>query len=199
MPHKNSSAGPRRPLVAPPHAPVMDLEQYAPAYFTWIANKLSRGASQAYLSCFGVGIETWRVLVLLAIEGGISAQQACASIGMDKSSMSRCFKEMQAQGFITLVPDPSDGRARIARITPQGRKMHDRIRELALVREQAFMAVLSPRERTMLLRLLHRLHENLPVVEAATQDHLARRQAAAARRRRAAAAPAAKPLPGASE
>lgn len=39
-----------------------------PIRWTWIANKLSRGASQQYLSTFGVGIEVWRPLVLLAID-----------------------------------------------------------------------------------------------------------------------------------
>ena len=56
-------------MGAEPGQSVVDLERYVPAYFTWIANKLSGGASQAYLAAFDVGIETWRLLVLLAIEG----------------------------------------------------------------------------------------------------------------------------------
>ena len=89
----------------PPHAgapSVVDLERYVPAFLTWIANKLSRGASQHYLNAFDVGIETWRCLVLLAIEGSISAQKVSRIIGMDKASVSRCFKGMQAKGLITL-------------------------------------------------------------------------------------------------
>ena len=82
---------------------VVDLERYVPAFLTWIANKLSRGASQHYLSVADVGIETWRCLVLLAIEGSISAQQVSKVIGMDKGSVSRCFKSMQAKGLITLI------------------------------------------------------------------------------------------------
>ena len=42
-----------------PHAKVVDLDRYVPAYLTWIANKLSRGASQYYLNAFGVGIESF--------------------------------------------------------------------------------------------------------------------------------------------
>lgn len=165
---------------------LVDIDHYAPAYFTWIANKLSRGASQAYLSAFDVGIETWRVLVLLAIEGTASAQKACNTIGMDKSSMSRCFKSMQSRGFITLSLDPDDGRARIATLTPAGRRVHDQIREVALVRERAFMSVLSSDERQTLIALLHRLHENLPAVETATREHLAHAQPQALARGRAA-------------
>lgn len=194
-----SQAAASAPAGAPPAPQVVDLDHYAPAYFTWIANKLSRGASQAYLSCFGVGIETWRVLVLLAIESTISAQRACGSIGMDKSSMSRCFKAMQARGLITLEPDPADGRARIARITPDGRALHDRIREIAMVREKAFLAVLNEQEQASLLQLLQRLHDNLPAVESATREYLARQASSPGRgRRKTGIHPARDPLNGAS-
>lgn len=162
---------------------VVDLDNYAPAYLTWIANKLSSGASQAYLAAFDVGIESWRVLVLLAIEGSISAQKACGVIGMDKASMSRCFKTMQARGFIELALDPQDGRARIARLTPAGRAVHDQIRDIALERERVFMSVLTVAERKTLLDMLRRLHENLPAVETATREHLGRHHPHALRRR----------------
>jgi len=161
---------------------VVDLDRYAPAYFTWIANKLSRGASQHYLAAFDVGIETWRVLVLLAIHGSISAQQVCRVIGMDKAVVSRCFKRMQARGFITLGLDAADGRLRVATLTDAGRAMHDQIRGIALEREKAFLSVLSGEERDTLLELLHRLHENLPSVEHATQRYLERHFPDAARR-----------------
>jgi DNA-binding MarR family transcriptional regulator len=164
---------------------VVDLENYAPAYLTWIANKLSSGASQAYLAAFDVGIESWRVLVLLAIEGSISAQKACGIIGMDKASVSRCFKSMQERGFIQLALDPQDGRARIATLTPAGRAMHDQIHEIAIARERVLMSVLTASERKVLLDLLRRLHENLPAVEAATREHLGRHHPHALQRRAA--------------
>lgn len=168
----------------PDHA-VVDLERYAPAYFTWIANKLSRGASQHYLAAFDVGIEIWRVLVLLAIHGSISAQQVCRIIGMDKASVSRCFKAMHSRGYITLGLDAADGRLRVATLTEAGRAMHDQIRGIALERERAFLAVLDVAERKTLIDLLHRLHENLPAVEQATDRYLAQHFPHALRRGRA--------------
>jgi DNA-binding MarR family transcriptional regulator len=162
---------------------VVDLERYVPAFLTWIANKLSRGASQHYLSVFDVGIETWRCLVLLAIEGSISAQNVSRIIGMDKGSVSRCFKSMQARGLITLRLDADDGRLRIATLTKKGRALHDQIMGIALERERAFLAVLSDAERETLIGLLKRLHENLPAVEVATSNYVAQRFPKAARSR----------------
>jgi DNA-binding MarR family transcriptional regulator len=165
--------------------PVIDLDRYATGYLTWISNKLTGGASQAYLAAFGTGIETWRLLVLLAIERTLSAQQACRVIGMDKASVSRSFKRMHARGLITMGLDADDARLRLATLTPKGQALHDAIRQLALERERSLLAPLSPAERRQLLDMLHRLHENLPQVEQATERYLARRHPQARRRRSA--------------
>jgi DNA-binding MarR family transcriptional regulator len=160
---------------------VLDLDRYTVAYLVWTANKLSSGASRNYLKVFGVGVETWRCLVLLAIHGSIAAQQISQVMGMDKASVSRCFKLMQARGLIVMGLDADDGRVRIATLTPKGRALHDQILEMALEREQALLSVLSQSERETLLRLLKRVHENLPAVETATSAYIAKRYPRATR------------------
>jgi DNA-binding MarR family transcriptional regulator len=162
---------------------VVDLERYAPALLNWIATKVSRGASQHYLNVFGVGIEIWRCLLLLAIEESISAQQVSRIIGMDKSSVSRCFKSMQAKGLITMGLDAADGRVRIATLTAQGRALHDRMIGMALERDRALLSALNDDERNTLFALLWRVHENLPVVERMTEQYIAARFPEAAGRR----------------
>ncbi len=162
---------------------LIDLDRYVPAYLTWIANKLSHGASKNYLKLFDVGIETWRCLVLMAIHKSISAQRVSQIIGMDKASVSRCFKSMQAKGLIVLGLDAADGRVRIATLTPKGRSLHDEIRNVALERERALLAVLTEAERDTLIRLLRRLHENLSAVETATSRYIAERYPRPAKRR----------------
>ena len=152
---------------------VIDLERYVPAYFVWIANKLTRGASQHYLNLFGVGAEVWRCMVLLAVHETVNAQQVSQIIGMDKASVSRCFKQMVAKKLIALELDPSDGRVRLASLTLHGRHIHDQILGIALARERALLDVLNPDEQETLIVLLKRLHENLPAVEQATQNFIA--------------------------
>jgi DNA-binding MarR family transcriptional regulator len=157
------------PIKAGKH---VDLQRYVPAFLTWIANKLSRGASQHYLRVHGVGIETWRLLVLLAVEGSLTAQHASKVIGMDKASVSRCFKSMQVDGLIGMSLDETDGRLRIATLTPRGRKIHNDILGIALERERALLSVLDQKEQDTLIGLLTKLHENLPQVEIATTHYV---------------------------
>ena len=158
---------------AVPQADIIDLERYVPAYFVWIANKLTRGASQNYLNLFGVGAEVWRCMVLLAIHETVSAQQVSQIIGMDKASVSRCFKQMADKKLIALELDPTDGRLRMASLTLHGRHVHDQILGIAMARERALLEVLDVQDRETLIRLLKRLHENLPAVEVATQNFIA--------------------------
>jgi DNA-binding MarR family transcriptional regulator len=150
----------------------INLERYVPAYLIWIANKLSRGSSQHYLNLFGVGAEVWRCMVLLAIHDTVSAQQVSQIIGMDKASVSRCFKTMAEKKLISLELGPSDGRIRLARLTLHGRHIHDQILGIALAREKELLAVLSASEQETLIQLLRRMHENLPQVELATQMYI---------------------------
>lgn len=165
---------------APPYgsyasSSVVDLDRYVPAYLTWTAGKLSRGASQCYLKHFDVGIETWRCLVLLAIHGAVSSPHISRVTGMDKSCVSRCFKSMLDKGLIRFSLEHHQGRARLAILTEKGRKLHDEIREVAIERERAFLEVLSKIEVDALLRMLRKLHENLPAVEIATQKFIKQR------------------------
>lgn len=171
MPASKSRSSAEVP-VPKPAAAVVNLEHYVPAYLTWIANKLSGGASQHYLNAFGVGIETWRCLVLLAKEPAVSAQQISKVIGMDKGSVSRCFKGMLEQKLITLTLSDTDGRIRLASLTARGRKLHDQILGVALERERVLLSTLTTREQDTLVDLLARLHENLPAVETATHAYL---------------------------
>jgi DNA-binding MarR family transcriptional regulator len=172
-------------------SPSIDLEDYVPAHLTFITNKLARGASQHYLDAYGVGIETWRVLVMLAIEQKITAQRVVQVIGMDKASVSRAFRTMHEQGLIEFSSDSRDGRLRYATFTTKGRDLHDRILRLARVREEVLLSGLTPQEVRQLIDMLRRLQASLPAVEQASKQFVAQERAArdrpSAKRKQAAA------------
>lgn len=109
-------------------------------------------------------------MVMLAIEGRVTAQRIVQLLDADKGAISRTFKTMQEQGLLRLEADASDGRVRHAVFTDKGRELHDRILRLALVREAAAISVLSDAEVETLRGLLRRVYGNLPQVEQATAE-----------------------------
>jgi DNA-binding MarR family transcriptional regulator len=144
---------------------VLDLEHYAPALLTFLANKLSRGANALYRRRFGVSVTEWRVLALLAIEPGISAARICQVIGLDKGPTSRCLAALARRGLVRIGADPLDGRRRMVTLSGAGRALHDRVLPVALERERRLLACLDVAERETLLLLLNRLHANLAEVD----------------------------------
>lgn len=137
------------------------LEHYIPAYFTYLAGKISSGASAIYRPKFGVGITDWRIMALLAGEPWIGASRICSSTGLDKAAVSRSVRDLAATGLIEVRPDRSDQRRQLIALTKKGIALHDRIVELAIAREEALLAGFSARERKTLLALLMRLEQTV--------------------------------------
>jgi DNA-binding MarR family transcriptional regulator len=139
----------------------IDADGYIPGLVTHLSNKLSRSASNLFRRHFGIGVLEWRILAQLAIAPDSSASRLCAVIGLDKGAASR---GMQRLGVLGLVAFADDGRVRRARLTPAGRRLHDRMLVVALERERRQLAPLDERERSMLHTLLARLEAQLPEV-----------------------------------
>lgn len=176
MPARRPSRDPARASKTAPTAKndlSIDLLRYTPALFTSITYKLNSGASSQYLANFGIGIEVWRVLAMVAREGRVTAQRICQFTGMDKGSVSRTFKAMEDKGLIRFSLDEQDKRLKYAEFTPRGRKLHDLIHDFALAREQALLSVLSRGEAELFIELLRRVRENLPNVDAASEAYVA--------------------------
>ncbi len=150
---------------------MLDLDRYVPGLLTLIASNLSGRASSAYLALYAVGIETWRVMVMLAIEERVTAQRMVQLLDADKGAISRTFKAMHRDGLLSFEEDgdAAGRRARHAVFTPAGRALHDRIIRFACLREQVALSVLGDDEVQVLRDLLRRVYRNLDEVERASQ------------------------------
>lgn len=143
--------------------PYIHGDDYLPALLSVLNNRLSSGASQLYLARFGIGINEWRILSVLSNTPWSTATHICDTVQMHKTVASRTIRDMQ--GLALLRIERRDG-LRLIALTPKGQRLHDRIAPIALERERLLLAGLTPAEREQLLRLLRRLRNNLPIVDA---------------------------------
>lgn len=143
----------------------LDLENYVPAFLTWIANKLSSSASLIYRRRFGVGIVEWRIMALLAVEPWITAGRICEVIGLDKAGVSRSVRFLLDKGFAETRYRDNNNRRQFIALTRAGIELHDRIALVARAREEQLLTGFSDAERAAAVRLLTRMHENLPLVK----------------------------------
>lgn len=162
---RQTGARPEATAVATPGGgQTLDLERYVPALITFIANKLSRSATNVYQRRFGVNVTEWRILSLLAIEAGIPASRICHVIGFDKGPVSRTLAMMQERGLVAIKTDPQDKRSHSIALTAKGRATHDDVIAVALERERRLLDCLRKDEREVLIGLLFRIHGNLDAV-----------------------------------
>lgn len=144
----------------------LDLGRYVPGLLNFLSNKLSAGASKCYRKHFGVGVVEWRMLSMLAVENGVTANRICQVIGLDKSLVSRSLQQLEQAQYVTSQVDSRDARRYTVSLTEQGRALHDRIYRVAMEREQRLLADLSPAEVDVLVNLLERMHGRVESVNA---------------------------------
>ncbi len=147
---------------------ILDLERHIPYFFTYISNRLSRGASDTYRTHFGVGITEWRVMGVLAGLPNISANQIINAIGLDKGAVSRSLDVLDKQGLTASTPDPNDNRSRLIKLSRAGQALHDKVIEAALEREERLLSTLTPDEVETLIVCLRKMRAIVPHVNAFT-------------------------------
>jgi DNA-binding MarR family transcriptional regulator len=150
----------------------LDLNNYVPAFLTFLANKMSSSASTVYRRRFGIGITDWRIMALLAIEPWIPAGRIGEVIGLDKAAISRSVRDMAALGLVETQVLENDQRRQFIALTHAGVALHDEIVDVALERERALLAELSDEERRTLISLLARMHASTPVINAGNGDEV---------------------------
>ncbi|MEH2510432.1 DNA-binding MarR family transcriptional regulator [Nitrobacteraceae bacterium AZCC 1564] len=145
---------------------VLDLERHVPYFFTYISNRLSRGASETYRKHFGLGITEWRVMGVLAGMPHISANQIINAIGLDKAAVSRSLDALEKQKLTISETDPKDNRSRLIRLSRAGERLHDRIIAAALEREERLLSTLTAQEIDTLIVCLRKMRAIVPYVNA---------------------------------
>ena len=132
--------------------PVIAADRYVPGLVRAVANKLEGGASRFYRKHYTIGLSEWHILVALAADPWITSPILCKNAGLDKAAVSRSLARMEEQGLV-LSRDTS-GRSRATALTAKGRRLHDRIAQAAIAREEQLLAEFSPKQVDMLISLL---------------------------------------------
>lgn len=108
------------------------------------------------------GIESWEFDVLAALRraGGdyeLSPGRLIRETLVTSGTMTNRVDRLAARGFVERLPDPSDRRGVLVRLTPEGRSAVDGAFEALLEAERELLADLPAREHKQLVGLLRTL------------------------------------------
>src|SRR3954452_7779093 len=118
------------------------LRQVEDAWF-WFLRLATRKAMYDELRTLaGVDLPSRSYEVLSRLEefGPLRASELGEIVSSEKSALSRRLAELEVGGLVARTADPTDGRASIVRVTAQGRKVIQRIRD---AREEMLAEVLA--------------------------------------------------------
>ena len=154
---------PKRPTPgAGPHTHAYDL-------LTGAANKVSRGASRAFIRRFGVGLVEWRILRLLQAHGETAANEVSNVLELDKAAVSRSLALLEQRGCVSRSTDRRDARRRLLGLTPGGASLQRRMAKVAEARAQGVFEGFNASDEATLVGLLQRLYDNAAALNRADE------------------------------
>lgn len=133
------------------------LDSYLPYRLSVASNAVSGLIARAYEDRFGLTVPQWRVICVLAEDGGLTQVQIVARTVMDKVTVSRAAQGLSKRRLVTRAENKADGRSHVLDLTAEGRRLYAEIAPLAMAYEAALIAGLSPEDVALLKRLLGRL------------------------------------------
>jgi len=99
------------------------------------------------------------VMVRVHDTPGLDQNTLAEWMALDRTTISTLVYSLEQQGLLERTVNGADRRARVLRLTPAGRALHDRIRVKTEAAQQRTLAVLSPAERRALVDMLVRVIE----------------------------------------
>jgi len=135
----------------------LTLDAYLPYRLSVASNAVSGLIARAYQDRFGLSVPQWRLICVLAEDGGLTQGQIVARTVMDKVTVSRAARGLLARRLVTRTAHHADGRSHVLALSREGERLYAEIAPMALAYEQALISGLSPGEVDDLKRLLLRL------------------------------------------
>ncbi|HEY1446989.1 MAG TPA: MarR family winged helix-turn-helix transcriptional regulator, partial [Caulobacteraceae bacterium] len=94
-------------------------------------------------------------------DGGSRVSDLAERAQMTKQSMGYLADSLAAAGYLTQEPDPTDGRAKLVRLSNRGRAASEAMIQLSAETEAEFAGLIGRAEMAQLRRLLERLADQL--------------------------------------
>ena len=136
------------------------MQQEAATHVWLVLFKASRAVesnAQASIAGLGLGLSDFAVLELLLHKGPQPVNRIGRKVLLASGSITAAVDRLEARGLLQRTVDPEDLRARIVQLTAHGRNLAEKAFAKHASDMEETMAVLRPREREDLVRLLKKL------------------------------------------
>ncbi len=141
--------------------PRLDFSEYLPYLINRVGWLLVVDFGQNTLAQHRLSIAKWRVLAVLANDGGQRQVDVAARTSIDVSTLSRVVTRLVKMGFVTRTRSATNNREVVVRLTPKGSAVLARVIPHAIALERRAIAGVPVEDLRVVRRSLRRMYQNL--------------------------------------
>ena len=146
-----------KPTVKPAAQPTLKLDRFVPYRLSIASNIVSDFIATSYRTLFGLSINEWRLITILAESGAATQLDLGEATQMDKVSVSRAASELVSRGLIRRQAHPEDKRSHLLQLSKEGSILYSQVAPQALSLEKEILADFTTQEVSQLVSMLRRL------------------------------------------
>ena len=151
-----------------------DLREFFPYLVRVYYRAVSDAVSNVYASQYGLSVSEWRTMAVLGPVKALSASEIVEQSSMDKVTVSRAIKGLQAHGFLKRDVDNNDKRRAVLKLTQAGIDAFGELVPLVKQVEKDCLQGLTTEERQTLISLMHRVRQNVENLEQYSESNQSR-------------------------
>ena len=148
-----------RPPVKPPAK--LDLADYLPYLVNRVGTIIAEQFGADALARHGLSIAEWRVLAVLASNGGQRQIDLADLTSIEASTLSRLVSRLIRMGLVTRTRSANSNREVVVKLSAKGTALVGRLIPIARGYEAAAIAGITPSELAALKRSLRRIYGNM--------------------------------------
>jgi DNA-binding MarR family transcriptional regulator len=139
----------------------LNLNDYLPYLVNRVGNIIADQFGAEALAPYRLSIAMWRVLAVLASNGGQRQIDLADLTSIDASTLSRLVTRLVRMGIVSRTRSASSTREVVVRLTTKGKNQVARLVPIAVEYEATATAGLAPEELATLKSALRRVYANM--------------------------------------
>lgn len=136
--------------------PISGLEDHIGYWLRFVSNHVSQSFGRK-LEAVDITVSEWVALRCLFDREECSQNELAAAMGVTKAPVSRLLNRLVAKKLVHRSDSADDSRARLVRLTADGRALVPKLSALADTNDRAFFDCLSRSERAAIVRTMRKL------------------------------------------
>jgi DNA-binding MarR family transcriptional regulator len=122
-----------------------------------VGTRLNRGATAYYRAAWNLSMVEWRLLIVLKDTEFLNVGELSEAADLDKAAVSRSLALLQDRKLVSVEQTRTRGRAAIAKLTAEGRKLSEKLLRVSREREALLFKYFTPADKEHLNVLLRQL------------------------------------------